>query len=82
MAEREGFEPSDHITAVTRLAGECLQPLGHLSICGATRMAALSLWKSLCGAAFLAEGEGFEPPRALTDPNGFQDRISPPSLPL
>ena len=67
MAEREGFEPSDHITAVTRLAGECLQPLGHLSI---------------CGAVFLAEGEGFEPPKALTGPSGFQDRISPPSLPL
>src|SRR4051794_17263013 len=30
-AEREGFEPSNEVAPVTRLAGECLQPLGHLS---------------------------------------------------
>ena len=30
MAEREGFEPSVGV-AYTRLAGEHLQPLGHLS---------------------------------------------------
>ncbi len=30
MAEREGFEPSVRIP-YTRLAGECLRPLGHLS---------------------------------------------------
>src|SRR3954467_11105642 len=30
-AEREGFEPSRELTPPTRLAGECLQPLGHLS---------------------------------------------------
>src|SRR3954464_12735224 len=29
--EREGFEPSNEVAPVTRLAGECLQPLGHLS---------------------------------------------------
>ena len=32
--EREGFEPSRELSPPTRLAGECLQPLGHLS--GAT----------------------------------------------
>src|SRR6185503_2285319 len=30
-AEREGFEPSRELAPPTRLAGECLQPLGHLS---------------------------------------------------
>ncbi len=30
-AEREGFEPSMEREPHTRLAGECLQPLGHLS---------------------------------------------------
>ena len=30
-AEREGFEPSRGLAPPTRLAGECLQPLGHLS---------------------------------------------------
>ena len=32
MAEREGFEPSRPVSQPTRLAGERLQPLGHLSI--------------------------------------------------
>ena len=31
MAEREGFEPSMQLSPHTRLAGERLQPLGHLS---------------------------------------------------
>jgi hypothetical protein len=31
MAEREGFEPSIGFNAYTPLAGERLQPLGHLS---------------------------------------------------
>ena len=31
MAEREGFEPSMGVKAHTPLAGERLQPLGHLS---------------------------------------------------
>jgi hypothetical protein len=31
MAEREGFEPSVGVSPHTRLAGEHLQPLGHLS---------------------------------------------------
>ena len=31
IAEREGFEPSMEVSPHTRLAGECLQPLGHLS---------------------------------------------------
>jgi hypothetical protein len=33
-AEREGFEPSRELAPSTRLAGECLQPLGHLSVRG------------------------------------------------
>jgi hypothetical protein len=32
MAERAGFEPAMERDAHTRLAGECLQPLGHLSL--------------------------------------------------
>ena len=31
LAEREGFEPSRPVSQPTRLAGERLQPLGHLS---------------------------------------------------
>ncbi len=34
MAERAGFEPAMEFDPHTRLAGECLQPLGHLSWCG------------------------------------------------
>ena len=32
MAEREGFEPSMGVKTHTPLAGERLQPLGHLSV--------------------------------------------------
>ncbi len=32
LAEREGFEPSMELSSHTPLAGERLQPLGHLSI--------------------------------------------------
>ncbi len=32
MAEREGFEPSVEFYPHNRLAGGCLQPLGHLSV--------------------------------------------------
>src|SRR6058998_3781579 len=31
MAERRGFEPPDQFYLINRLAGGCLQPLGHLS---------------------------------------------------
>ena len=31
VAEREGFEPSVEFYPYNRLAGGCLQPLGHLS---------------------------------------------------
>ena len=31
LAEREGFEPSEEVSPLTRLAGEHLWPLGHLS---------------------------------------------------
>jgi hypothetical protein len=31
LAERRGFEPPDRFYPVNRLAGGCLQPLGHLS---------------------------------------------------
>jgi hypothetical protein len=37
LAEREGFEPSEEVSPLTRLAGEHLWPLGHLSG-----------WASLC----------------------------------
>ena len=68
LAEREGFEPSVEVSPHTRLAGEHLWPLGHLSG-----------WASLCVTAGsgpcqanqfdlspdrgeqMAEGVGFEP---------------------
>src|SRR5205809_8012131 len=31
LAERRGFEPPDRFYPINRLAGGCLQPLGHLS---------------------------------------------------
>src|SRR5207344_2260748 len=34
MAERRGFEPPDRFYPINRLAGGCLQPLGHLSTTG------------------------------------------------
>ncbi len=37
LAEREGFEPSEEYDPLTRLAGEHLQPLGHLSTDNDTR---------------------------------------------
>ncbi len=47
MAERAGFEPAMEFDPHTRLAGECLQPLGHLSLrscqfraCGRCRVSA------------------------------------------
>ena len=46
MAEREGFEPSVEYNPHTRLAGEHLRPLGHLSA-------------GLSGQ--MAEAVGFEP---------------------
>jgi hypothetical protein len=38
MAERAGFEPAMEFDPHTRLAGECLQPLGHLSRFGNGRV--------------------------------------------
>src|SRR5689334_11189004 len=32
MAERSGFEPEDPVTQVNCLAGNCIQPLCHLSL--------------------------------------------------
>jgi hypothetical protein len=37
LAERKGFEPSKGVKALTPLAGERLQPLGHLSAAGSAR---------------------------------------------
>jgi hypothetical protein len=37
LAERKGFEPSKGDKALTPLAGERLQPLGHLSVAGNAR---------------------------------------------
>ena len=43
MAEREGFEPSIRFKTYTPLAGERLQPLGHLSVPAARLSAASTL---------------------------------------
>ncbi len=62
MAEREGFEPSVEFNPYNRLAGGCLQPLGHLSA-----------YIYLC---IVAEGEGLEPPwacaRRISNPLPYQ----------
>ena len=65
-AEREGFEPSTHLSAGTRFPVAFLRPLGHLSARGERSSA---FWR--CQEA---EGEGFEPSSDLTARNGFRDR--------
>ena len=70
MAEREGFEPSVEVSPHTRLAGEHLRPLGHLSGKASLRtMAAsgpfyvrLSCYIPKLGDQ-MAEGERFELPK-------------------
>src|SRR5437868_13446130 len=42
-AERAGFEPAMELAPHTRLAGECLQPLGHLSRAAGRRATAPSV---------------------------------------
>jgi hypothetical protein len=67
FAEREGFEPSRELAPPTRLAGECLRPLGHLSPC-----------RSAGARAGRAEGVGFEPTGPRMGPSSFQDcRLRP-----
>ena len=68
MAEKEGFEPSHQLSQSTPLAGEPLEPLGYICLCGLT---------SLVAQAKLAEREGFEPPVPFGI-TGFQDqRLKP-----
>ncbi len=80
MAEREGFEPSIRFKTYTPLAGERLQPLGHLSgvlifRCDRSSFALspkiqraagrrLSLIVHVRSWSGLARPEGFEPPTA------------------
>ena len=45
LAEREGFEPSIRFKTYTPLAGERLQPLGHLSV-PAARLSVISTQKT------------------------------------
>ena len=68
--ERAGFEPAMEFDPHTRLAGECLQPLGHLSAsarkgqCKASGVIRAGLSIGVhpgLGAAGKTEGEGFEP---------------------
>ena len=70
MAEREGFEPSIRDKTYTPLAGERLQPLGHLSGLLALPMPTQH-GRTNQGTAIhddcnkkLARPEGFEPPTA------------------
>ena len=48
MAEREGFEPSKGFNTLTPLAGERLQPLGHLSARGTAVRRAPRVGRSSC----------------------------------
>ena len=74
MAEKEGFEPSIRFKTYTPLAGERLQPLGHLSVTpclfstqalGPHALCWLTLvHPTLIRCAKLARPEGFEPPTA------------------
>ena len=67
-AQMERFELSHRLSQSTPLAGEPLEPLGYICLCGLT---------SLVAQAKLAEREGFEPPVPF-DITGFQDqRLKP-----
>ena len=68
LAQMERFELSHRLSQSTPLAGEPLEPLGYICICGMT---------SDVAQAKLAEREGFEPPVPF-DITGFQDqRLKP-----
>ena len=67
-AQMERFELSHRLSQSTPLAGEPLEPLGYICICG---------FSSDAAQAKLAEREGFEPPVPF-DITGFQDqRLKP-----
>ena len=61
MAERAGFEPAMEFDPHTRLAGECLQPLGHLS-----RGRHVSV-EAACGARDRSRPMGCPRPRRRAD---------------
>jgi hypothetical protein len=83
LAEREGFEPSEEVSPLTRLAGEHLRPLGHLSGRAYLKLMAnpgpcshkvypiQNTWVKQ-----MAEGVGFEPTDLPVC--GFQDRCLKP----
>ena len=56
MAERMGFEPTRHVSTPTPLAGERLQPLGHLSVNFAPRLEFVLRQDAACFFAY-----GFRP---------------------
>jgi site-specific DNA recombinase len=56
MAERAGFEPAMEFDPHTRLAGECLQPLGHLSWDGAAEFR--GCWTSWSGSRARRDARG------------------------
>ncbi len=76
MAERVGFEPTDHITAINALAGRPIRPLWHLSrehrsVAGNLASGTVAEWTN--AAALKAAGRkprGFEslPFRQFTTP--------------
>ncbi len=69
LAEREGFEPSIRFKTYTPLAGERLQPLGHLSETDGPpylnqQHTVLVYYFNTKVLQKLARPEGFEPPTA------------------
>jgi hypothetical protein len=61
MAERAGFEPAMGVEPHTRLAGECLQPLGHLSLrlsLGSVERRAGARWRRAAARRRLAVRSG------------------------
>ena len=68
-AQMERFELSHRLSQSTPLAGEPLEPLGYICLCGCANFVAQ--------AKLEAEREGFEPPVPF-DITGFQDqRLKP-----
>ncbi len=79
VAERAGFEPANELSPVTRLAGECLQPLGHLSGKGASVKArGRGSPSRFADGPGRSGGGGIRTREGLITPSGFQDhRIQP-----
>src|SRR3954464_11549860 len=81
-AERAGFEPAMEVSPHTRLAGECLQPLGHLSGQASQSRASASFRRAREKAHMLPPADPAAPLRynVPAAPGGVAERLNAPVL--